>query len=234
MRSIYYRPGKMAFRALFSGGACIVVSLAWMRGGSILMGLGALASALATIVSLRAAFATRPAIQFDERGITFDKFGKSLRFEWRQIHSINFEEMTLRYMGLIPVARHQFLVVKADGGMFGAARHAISAKAIELPPGGLIELCAILRAAQLAAVGEAGAAMKGAGPSGWGTAPPRGSVAAEPEGSAFDPDAAIARYLAAKAADGGRPAETPSVPAQTPSAPTMPGLPRRTFGRRVG
>ena len=110
--------------------------------------------------------------------------------------------------------------------LFGAKRLRLSANAIELPPGGAVALVALLQAAHVAAVGVTGVAMKGAGENGWGAAPVRPT----PEQQAgFDPDAALARYMARKAEGEPEPMAEVS-PIAAPAASAMQARP--AFGRK--
>jgi hypothetical protein len=109
--------------------------------------------------------------------------------------------------------------------MFGARRLRVSAKALELPTGGSAALLHILQQAHIAAVGEAAVAMAGAGKHGWGIGPSHDPYEdlREERSETFDPDEAMARYLASKQTRQGAPA---------PSRPAVPQRP--VFGRRAG
>jgi hypothetical protein len=93
---------------------------------------------------------------------------------------------------------------------------------MRLPAGGAAEVALTLQAAHVAAVGEAGVAMAGAGPRGWGV---DRSPKDEPV-SDFDADAALARYLASKEPEARQPPA-----AASPATMAMPQRP--VFGRKT-
>lgn len=218
MHSFYYRPGKNAFLAV--GMAASALLCGWLRwsngswlglGGMMLFGAGSAKAA-------HNALNSEPALRLDADNLTVRTTFGSADVLWRDVLGITLETLTYRYYGFIPMGRVEILCIAASGGLTGTRRLRVSASAIELPPGGAAGLLMLVQAAHLAAVGETGAAMAGAGPRGWGVGPENSS--------GFDPDAAIARYLAAKNEN----AETaqPALPARAPAIPQRP-----TFGRRT-
>jgi hypothetical protein len=232
MKKIYYRSGKTAFAALGAGGLAILCAWFWIDDGSTKMGLAALFFGALAVLGTRKAFSGRPALQYNDQELVIDKFFGPVNLKWRQVQRIMIEQITLRYMGIIPVSKQQFLVIRGDGGLFGSTNHRIAASAITLPPGGIAELCAVLTMVHVAAVGHAGVVMKGAGSNGWGadSSPAPAPIQREdPEGAAFDADAAIARYLAQK-----QTVEACTGTPQQAHAPMAVRPPRPTFGRKVG
>ena len=226
MRKFHYRAGKNAAAALFMGGLTILCAMLWWRGGGIFSLGGFLLFGAAAAKSATDAMSNEPALAFGDEGLRVRTTTGVQAVPWKEVQHIGLEVFTYRYWGIIPIAKHENVVIKCDGGLFGAKRLRLSAAAIELPAGGAIALVALLQAARIAAVGEAGVAMAGAGEHGWGVAPVRKPV--EEPASSFDPDAALARYMARKSdSDVAAPS---SVAATAPAAPAMPTRP--AFGRK--
>lgn len=227
MRKFHYRAGRNAMLALFMGALTIGCAALWWRNGGFLSLGGFLLFGAAAVKGASDAMSGEPALAFGDEGIRVRTTTGVQKVAWKEVQSIGLEVFTVRYWGIIPIAKHENLVVKCDGGLFGTKRLRLAANAIELPAGGSAALVAMLQAAHVAAVGVAGVAMKGAGENGWGAAPQR--PAPEQQSAGFDPDAALARYMARKAE--GDPEQTPAV-AQiaAPAAPAVAARP--AFGRK--
>ncbi len=159
-------------------------------------------------VTGRAALGGQPALRFDEHGVQISTLHRSTSLRWDEIRDIRSQSLTLRYMGIIPVSRQDFLTFVTKGGPLSSKSVKLAASQMELPAGGVNGLHQML----CRFLGDQ-------------SATPRPAVAtvaeAAADGAAFDPDAAIARYLAAKKAE----AEASPAPAFTPP-------PRPVFGRR--
>lgn len=225
MRSFYYRPGRNAFNALLMGLLAFYWMSKWWTRGGVLTSLAALLFAVGAALAVMNAMRPGPALIFDGRGVSVRKtFGGMHTAPWSDVHWMDIKVFTVRYMGIIPISRNEILRIACEGGVFGSRRLSLAMKAIQLPPGGSNELLAMLHSARVGAVGVAGVAMAGAGKHGWGIAPERPP---ERGRETFDPDAAIARYLATK--DEGT-ARAPSIdaPANRAAIPQRP-----SFGRRV-
>ena len=126
---------------------------------------------------------------------------------FRSVGDVAIERQTTRYFGIIPGSKKDLLCVRIVGG--SSRTYRINAALVDFPRGGIEALHRELAAIRLAAVDAVGIALASDGAA----------------ASSFDPDAAIARYLAAKQAEPAS-AELP--------APAFRGPPRPTFGRRVG
>ena len=207
MTKINFRPGKLAFGAMASGLAAALMGWSWSGDGSWLMGLGAIGSGCLAGAMARCALGDRPALLFDESGITINTLYRGRTLRWDEVRDIVIERTTVRYMFIITVAKKEFVSIRTKGGALSGANYKLSASLIELPAGGVMELHSRLCAAMAAA---------GSSPAAQATYAP-----ASDTGSGFDPDAAIARYLAAKQAE--------PAPAPSPS----PGPARPVFGRRA-
>lgn len=225
MQSFYFRPGKNALLAVGSAVLAVLCAWTWWSSGGFLSLGGLLLFGAATVKAGHNALNSDPALRIEADKLTVrTTFGQQV-VRWSDVQHITLETLTTRMFGVIPVGRTEILCIAVNGGLTGTRRLRVAAAAIDLPSGGAAGLLHVLQAAQVAAVGVEGAVMAGAGPRGWGVGP---AAAAGEEGtsSGFDPDAAIARYLAAKNA-------------KQEAAPAPPNLllhgvrPRPTFGRRT-
>lgn len=225
MRSFYYRPGKNAVLALFMGALALLCGwLWWSKGGFVALG-GMLLFGAALAKAAHNAMNSEPALRLEPHALSVRTTFGSEQVAWRDVQSITIETLTLRMYGIIPLGKVETLCIAANGGLTGTRRLRVSVSAIDLPPGGAAGLLMLVRAAHLAAVGEAGVAMAGAGARGWGVEPAGASAEDQVPGSGFDADAAIARYLAAKTANSASAAQSPGRAAGFAQRPT--------FGRRT-
>lgn len=214
MTTIRFRPAKLAMASL----GCALAAL-WF--GSSLFGevgwFDALATAFfgyLTIAMGRCALGDRPALRFDEHGITINTYQRSATLRWDEVRDIVVERVTMRLLYLIPVSAKEHIAISTRGGALSGKRYRLAGSLIELPTGGIGALHSMLSAAKLAATSNANASPA--------------SVPSSEGGSDFDPDAAIARYLAAKKAGLVEPV------GNAITAPPVVQPPQRlTFGRRV-
>jgi len=224
MHSFYYKKGANALgaatMALFALGAGKV----WFDHGGPLLLIFTLVMALGTGKATIDAMSSEPAIRFDRHSLWVRKaWGGVQEVPWRDVHDIELKVHTVRYMGIIPVSRTAYVSIACEGGLFGARRLRVSTSALGFSPARATELVTILKLAHVDAVGEAAAAMAGAGNVGWGidTRPRRQRQ--DPE-AAFDADAAFNHYLASK----------PQADVQQAAALARPAMPQRpSFGRRI-
>lgn len=228
MHKFHHRPGKTTVVAIVLGSMGLFSCMIWWSDDDLFwfaIGLLLLAGAgkmLADVLS------GTPALVVAPQGLSLRKpWGGVAEVAWPEVQHIDLEVLTIRYWGIIPIARQRTLVVRCDGGVFGTRRLRLPLNMVELPPGGADALMSLLYRIHVAAVGEAGVAMAGAGEHGWGarSLPSLGERRkTEAEDSGFDPDAAIARYLARKGTrlEAGRPSS-----AATPAPPARP-----MFGRK--
>jgi hypothetical protein len=221
MRSFYYRSGRNAFYALLLGACALLSGMLWLdKGGFIELAFAALAAAGAGKTAFNAASHT-PALQYDRQSLRIAKaWGGVEELPWKDVHHIAGKVWTTRYMGIIPVSRSAYITITCEGGLFGTRRFSISTTALGMSLAQSAALEADLKQAHVDAVGAAGVAMAGAGSRGWG-AHSSTTQRNDEQGGGFDPDAALARYLANKEAD----------PAPAPAQPVMPQRP--VFGRRT-
>jgi len=232
MHKIHYRPGKAAISGLL-----LLLVAAWLGWGwltdadanFISLAL-ALLSAGAAAKLIMDAMSQTPALVIEPTGLQVRRtWGQVAMVPWGEVQALNIEVRTVRYYGIIPVAKQETLVIKCDGGLFGAQRFRLSVKMLDLPAGGAGQLMALLHAAHVRAVGEAGVMMAGAGRHGWGSrSVPTLRDEAASEGG-FDPDAALARYLSQKGVGDavvGAPAPLP--PRAAPVSPARPAFGRKS------
>ena len=214
MTTVHYKPARLA-----------IWSLIWGLGGAyLLFGRTDDGSMLDTVTGIvlfaMAAFAgyagldSRPALATDANGITIRTMFAHRTVRWSELLLVTIERRNLRLWGIVPIMRRDYLSFMVQGGALGSKRMRLLGSWLALPPGGLGQLRDTILVARGAAATMASRVSE----------TPDDAA----EGSGFDPDAAIARYLAAKATE---PTASPApVIALTPIAPARP---RPSFGRRV-
>jgi hypothetical protein len=215
MTRVHYKPGRLAMWALIwglGGGYMLFArsddeSILDTATGIVLLAMGAFAG--------YAAMDFRPALTTDADGLTVRTLFARRTIRWSELLVVQIERRHLRLWGIVPIVRREYLSFLAQGGAIGSKRMRLLGSWLALPPGGLSSL----RETILAARGAAGTA----------PATLRSAPDTPQESSAFDPDAAIARYLSAKAI---APAAASSTPTMA-SPPAKPGPARPSFGRRV-
>jgi hypothetical protein len=209
---------------LFLGVLALFAGNIWWTAGGFLAPLFAVLLVGGAVICTLNALSSEPAIKFDRDSLWVrTALGGVKQIPWREVHQIALEVLTLRYFGVIPVSRTETLCIACEGGVFGARRLRVAASALALPAGGAAELVLILQQGHVEAVGVAGVAMAGAGSRGWGIEP--AAAAVDHSQSEFDPDAAVARYLASKQAGA---EATPAPEVHQPPIPQRP-----LFGRKV-
>lgn len=212
MTVIHYRPARLGFTALTCAlGAAALVWFAYGGGAGAFPLAGAAILAYLAFVNGRAALGGQPAVRFDEHGVTVSTLHRSTNLRWDDIRDIRTQSLTLRYMGIIPISRQDFVTFVTTGGPFSSKSLKLAGNQLELPAGGIIGLHATL----------CGFLQKGAPQP--QPAPVPVAEVSEP-GAGFDPDAAIARYLAKKQAEAEAGPAAPASPFAT--------APRPVFGRR--
>lgn len=224
MRSYYYPSGRNALSALFLAAFAFGAGKWWYADGGVLPLIFAVVMVIGAVKLASNALSREPALKFDGHSIWIKKaWGGLEEVSWREVHDISAKVYTMRYMGIIPVSRTAHIAITCEGGVLGTRRLRISTSAMGLSVAQTAELVLVLKKAQLDAVGVAGVAMAGAGRHGWGVrqSSPDDEAGASSE---FDPDAAVARYLASKQVA----EEAPAAPAAHPATPQRP-----TFGRKV-
>ena len=203
MQTIGFSHGKLVTRmAVCTLGALLMVVVCLRMEGAAVPLVLAVFFAAGAGFSAFAIMSGRPALEFDERGITLNTLWSSQSIQWAEVADVRIETMTLYWLGFIPAVRHEHLIIKTVGSWIKSRKIKVSTRLMALPPDGLGGLIASIEAAR----------------AGSPRCPAPVTAHSEADGGAgFDPDAAIARYLARKADDG----------ALAPPVPQRP-----TFGRR--
>jgi hypothetical protein len=214
MTTIYYKPARLAMWALLWGVSGGYTLFGWSDDDSTLdMIIGSVLLAMGVFAGYTA-MDSRPALAGDANGLTVRTMFARRTVRWSELLLVTIERRNLRLWGIVPIMRRDYLSFMVQGGALGSKRMRLLGSWLALPPGGL----ARLRDTLLEARGAAGTTALCAAET------PDGAAV----GGGFDPDAAIARYLAAKATE---PAASPArAVAPTPVAPARP---RPSFGRRV-
>ena len=212
MMTVHYKPGRLAMWALLWGLSGGYTLFGWPDDESTLnMIVGIVLLAMGVFAGY-AAMDSRPALATDANGLTIRTLFARRTIRWSEVLVVTIERRDLRLWGIVPIIRREYLSIMAQGGPMGSKRMRLLGSWLALPPGGLSHLRETILAARGAAPARSVSTPDGAA-----------------DGSGFDPDAAIARYLSAKAS---APAAASLAPVATP-APVLPGPARPSFGRRV-
>ena len=236
MQRIEYSVPRLAL--MMAGGLVMTMlsAWAWWRTGGIMVFVGILLFGGAAGLAANALRSGRAPLRFDREQVEINSLWRSASVSWGEIQDIRLEYRTVR-VNFIPVYRIADLVIAAEGGMFGSRRHRVPLNMMAAP-GGAGAVVSALRAMRIAVLGEVAVAMRDApGNHGWGAQAKRTAALAAVE-NGFDPDEAIARYLAEKSAAGANapivaPAAT-TAPENSLAAAAAPArTPRPVFGRRT-
>src|SRR4029079_6204678 len=155
MHSFYYKKGANALGAATMAAFGLGAGKMWFdRGGFILLAF-TLLMVIGTAKAALDALSTEPAFRFDRRSIWVRKaWGGLVEVPWRDVHDISLKVHIVRYMGVIPVSRTAYVTIAGEGVLFGARRLRLSTSSLGMNPAQSAELVAILKQAQIDAVGE--------------------------------------------------------------------------------
>lgn len=215
MQKIGYRQSRLVTNMALTAFGAMLCGLLWWATSSILaglltLGLGGLSGLFAvTLVN------GRPAIAYDERQVSLTTLLSNATFAWSEVHDIRITSSTARIYFVIPLPTIRHLVFTV-----ASKQVRISVGLLELPRGGIAEICAQLSAARLAGADHT----VGLDQIRTGAAPASDARDDDAPLVDFDPDAAIKRYLARRDAEG------KTRPGAEPAPPVAP--PRPVFGRR--
>jgi hypothetical protein len=225
MRSCRHRRGRITFEIL---GALLVASLGvarWEANHSIrglILAVAVGAYALYRSVML---LARNPAFAYGNHGVQVGRVLKVCQFRWDQIRDIRetvWHRPHIPFLHFLPSERHYIELQIHDAGVESGTMK-LRTDMIELPAGGVKEVIDSFRAAQIAALGERGAASARLGVKASGEA-------AQPL-SAIQWERMQRLGIGVDEQHGG---EAIAQPAAQPAAP-QPNLPQRpAFGRKVG
>lgn len=144
-------------------GAFLVASLALARGldvHSIRLLLIGGAIALYGVWRSVMLFCRNPALAFNERGVQAGRLFKVCDYKWSQVRDlreVHWSRPSIPYFNWLPKRRHYLELLVQDAGVESGSLR-IRADMIELPEDGVKQVIHDFRAAQVAAVGERGAA----------------------------------------------------------------------------
>jgi hypothetical protein len=173
MRSFRHRRGRIIFEIV---GALLIASIAaerWVDGQSI---SGLIAAAALTLYALYRSvilFARNPALAFGESGVQVGRLFRISNYQWSEVRDIRESVWTRPYipfMHWLPKER-QYIELQTQSETVK-----VRPDMMELPSDGVKQVIEGLRAAQVAALGERGAATArlGAKPTDQPHAPPSG------------------------------------------------------------
>jgi hypothetical protein len=173
MRSFRHRRGRIIFEIV---GALLIASIAaerWVDGRSISGLIAAAALSLYALYRAVLLFARNPALAYGERGVQVGRLFRISNYQWDQVRDIRESVWTRPYipfMHWLPKER-QYIELQTQSETVK-----VRPDMMELPSEGVKQVIAGLRAAQVAALGERGAATArlGAKPAGQPYVPPSG------------------------------------------------------------
>lgn len=161
MRSFRHKRGRILFEIF---GAFLLASLAAGRGvtyhstRSLIVGGVIALYALYRTVML---FARNPALGFGGNGVQVGQLFKVHDFRWnqvREIQEVHWKRPSIPYLNWLPKERH-YLELKIQSAGLDSGSIKIRSDMIELPARGVKQIIEDFRAAQVASLGERGAAM---------------------------------------------------------------------------
>lgn len=176
---------------------------------------------ISSILLIVRALGNPAAVSWDDKGVRVRGFFGQRFISWANLDSVSVRKTTMRLYGIIPIAYHTYLDFKPVNARLGLGTRSVwflylQNSAADAPM--LVDT--ILRARAQHMAGIAGAAQRASMLS-----PDNRLDGAPRSDTVFDPDAIIARHLAARNAAPAR--------ASLNNLPLMPGAPpRRTFGRK--
>ena len=217
MRSFRHRRGRILFEIF---GALLIASIAGARfeeGRAITSLIEAVGLASYAFYRVTFLFVRDPALAYGDKGVEVGKLFGLRELRWADVRDIRetvWKRPYIPFMHWLPKERHYLELETASG------RVKLRSDMMELPAGGVKEIIQGFRAAQIAALGERGAAMSrlGAGQSGQAAAPASALQAERWQRLGLD-----------SASSDDTPAE---MPAAAP-APEPGFAPRPVFGRKV-
>jgi hypothetical protein len=232
MQTIHYSRTKLAVMALL---CCVgmpvlgLFMLATINPIGVILGVvflvGGPISGLAVLAKL---VVGGSAVVCNDRQVTLSTLWSSRTVPWDQVKAIAVERTTLRLYGLIPVSKTDHLNFQLDGTLFGSKKVSLALNLLDIDLAQANDAIHQMEQTRRAA-GRGELDRPSAGQSTSGFDPLMGA----PRGADFDPDAAIARYLASKSAGEAQPQADKEVgrPGQMPPPAASPQRP--TFGRKV-
>ncbi len=105
MRKFHYRSGRNAMLALFMGALTISCAALWWRNGGFFSLGGFLLFGAAAVKGATDAMSGEPALAFGDEGIRVRTTMGVQKVAWKEVQSIGLEVFTVRYWGIIPIAK---------------------------------------------------------------------------------------------------------------------------------
>ena len=156
MRSFRHRRGRIMFEIF---GALLLGSLAaarWAETHSIFALVAALGLTGYAVFRMVMLFARNPALAFGDRGVQVGRLFRVSDFKWsdvRDIREAHWKRPYIPFMHWLPKERHYIEL------QFASETIRLRPEMMELPPDGAKQVIDGFRAAQVASLGERGAAM---------------------------------------------------------------------------
>lgn len=239
MQKVAYNQARLLMQLIGCSVMGVLSLVVAINGENVLAMIGVFLFGWGALMAMRTIMRGTPALIFDGRGVTVNRYGRAESHTWDHVQDIRIETQTMRVYGVIPINSTDHLAISVDGGVFGTRKLKLPASILDLRGGGISGICGRLLEARQVALGTTRIAMMGAPTSGWGRAsapeptvrapappPPR----AQPS-DGFDADEVINRYLASRQAEQ---ASALSDNALAESAPPSPTAARPSFGCRSG
>ena len=235
MQKIAYNQARLLLQLIGCSVMGVLALLVALNGENVLAMIGVFLFGWGAVMAMRTIMRGTPALIFDGRGVTVNRYGRAESHTWDHVQDIRIHNQSMRMYGVVPINSADYLVIAVDGGVFGTRKLSLPASVLDLRGGGLGGICGRLLEARQAALGTTRIAMMGAPTSGWGRgdtpvatvlAPAPAPLSRVQPNDGFDADEVINRYLASRQAEQ---ASAPVDPAPLAAAPTRP-----SFGRRTG
>lgn len=242
MRTVHYSSGRLlagAMAAMFG----IAVGVMCLDGHGKVYAAALLLLAVCPVLligTVKALWGDRTALSWDERWLEVTTLWRHRRFRWSEVSWVGTTVVTSRaFFGLIKTGQSESLTIKVGDGVFSARKYNLSRTFLDLTEQQFRELLADLTLTR-------GGVVEAARPYCASTAEPSAvpayamTPAHSDDGSEFDPDAALAQYLAkkqmAEAVRGPSPVRTapaPQLNGRPLGGPALAGRPASGgFGRK--
>ena len=202
----------------------ITVLLTWLlnisTSADVLMCV--ISAMIASMLICGSFMAKRPIVAWDPESLMVNVGFGHRRIRWADVDSVTVRRVTQRIYFVLPVSSRMELTIIVRGALFGHKTIRVPVRHLALGPQGFGPLDQAFNASRAAPTRSSGQA-----------AIPNYHAEPKPsDGSPFDADAAIARYLANRSSEPEPIASRP--PAAPPRQPVSELPPRRQFGRRTG
>ena len=158
VRTFRHRRGRILFEIFAAFLLASVAAANWVDRHSISSGFAAVPLTLYGIFRIVMLFARNPALGYGDRGVQVGRLFRVSEYRWGQVRELRetiWKRPYVPFMHWLPKERN-YLELQI---LSSAMAIKIRADMMELPPNGVRQLIVEFRAAQIAALGERGAAM---------------------------------------------------------------------------